>query len=83
MTLIQRLRDAGEAPLLPCPHCGCEDIRHDHPTRAPRVYCALCRSTAESPLVWNSRPEDWYGAGGIIVASVSARLSAHEARHDG
>jgi len=60
--------------LLPCRHCGETDIRHDHPTRAPRVYCSQCRSTAESPLIWNSRPEDWDAWGGIALANVRSRV---------
>ena len=66
--------------LLPCCHCGCEDIRHDHPTRAPRVYCSQCRATAQSPLAWNSRPADWDKLGGVNLAAVAARLAAWNTR---
>lgn len=46
--------------LLPCPFCGNTDIRHDHPNRAPRVYCGSCRVSASSPEHWNTRclPQD-------------------------
>lgn len=42
--------------LKPCPFCGSTDIRHDHPNRAPRVYCSTCRVVAECPDSWNTRP---------------------------
>ena len=41
--------------LKSCPFCGSADIRHDHPNRAPRVYCGECRVVADCPQRWNTR----------------------------
>lgn len=41
--------------LLPCPFCECDDVRNDHPNRAPRVYCSRCKATAASPDLWNRK----------------------------
>ena len=72
-----------ETHLLPCQHCGCDDIRRDHPSRAPRVYCCQCRATAESPMIWNSRPEDWNESGGVLVEQIANRVSRWKEASDG
>jgi hypothetical protein len=58
--------------LKACPFCGECDIRQDHPSRAPRVYCSNCRATSQSPLEWNQR----------VTLSATAMQQALEALRD-